>query len=84
MLYKKYIIKMEDAMSRLGKILFGWEEVLVTPSLEVYLKQKSELENNGIRTDSEFINNPRAGSLGTFGSSSNVCLYYLYVKKRKK
>ena len=44
-------------MGRLWNLLFGWEEVLVTPDMNQYMKMKNELENKGIRTQSEFINN---------------------------
>ena len=32
-------------MGRLWNLLFGWEEVLVTPEMNHYMKMKNELEN---------------------------------------
>ncbi len=68
-------------MGRLWNLLFGWEEVLVTPDMNQYMKMKNELENKGIRTQSEFINN--ASSHRGIGTLNNVGMYYLYVKKEK-
>ena len=68
-------------MSRLLNQLFGWEEVLVTQDLNHYMKVKSDFNNKGVDTKSEFINSRHRG----MGSKGNgVEMYYLYVKKDAK
>lgn len=68
-------------MSRLWNMIFGWEEVLATQDINQYMKVKNELENKGIRTQTEFVNN--SFSHRGIGSLNNVGMYYLYVKKVK-
>lgn len=69
-------------MSRLWNMIFGWEEVLVTDNIDQYMKVKSELNNRGIMTRTEFVNN--AGRNRGIGSMNNVAMYYIYVKKKQK
>ena len=69
-------------MGWLWNTIFGWEEVLVTQDINQYMKMKNEYENNGIETQSEFVNSP--SSHRGVGMMNNVTMYYLYVKKNKK
>jgi archaellum component FlaG (FlaF/FlaG flagellin family) len=69
-------------MGSIWKAIFGWEEVLVTYDINLYMKTKNEYNNSGIATQSEFVNNPN--SHRGFGSVNQTTMYYLYVKKDKK
>ena len=69
-------------MGRLWNMIFGWEEILVTDNIDQYMKMKTEMNNKGIETRTEFYNKSR--SHRGIGSMRSEVTYYLYVKKDKK
>lgn len=72
-------------MSRLLNMIFGWEEVLVTQNINQYMKMKNQLNDNGIRSKTEFVNSS-GGSMNRASmiSTKSITTYYLYTKKVKE
>lgn len=65
-------------MNLILNMIFGWEEILVTPNIDIYIKIKEKLKDNNIK----FNSNIEEGMKSRNDIHSKNKIYYLYVKKK--
>lgn len=73
---------MLDLIDFLIRLIFGWEEILVTYDQGLYYTVVGVLNNNEIRTKSNVkIQSIRTPGMRVASQSNKSTLYYVYVKK---
>lgn len=65
-------------------LLFGWEEIMATNNIDLYMKIKGSLINNGIKVQSSIMDAYSVRSSSHLDGHHRInAMYYIYVKKEK-